>query len=143
MIHAHDQMLRQYRRVDLHSGVEGASSHALVCMLMDGALAQIATAAGHMERGDVAAKGEKIGRAISIIEGLKSSLDPTAGGSLADNLALLYDYMTRRLLEANLRDDIAMLNEIRNLLAGIKSAWDRVALEAGEAGSPPEMRVGR
>ncbi len=136
MTHAQSRMLEHYRRVDVHSGVEEASPHRLVGMLLNGALARIAAAAGHMERGEVAAKGESIGNAISIIEGLRGSLNLEAPGDLADNLARLYDYMTHRLLEANFRNDTAILDEMRSLLAGIKTAWETIAPQAGSAGSP-------
>ena len=139
MTHTHSRMLEHYRRVDVHSGVEGASPHRLVAMLLNGALARIAAAAGHMERGEVAAKGESIGRAISIIEGLRGSLNLEAPGKLADNLALLYDYMTRRLLEASVRNDTAILDETRHLLAGIEAAWETIAAQAGSDGSPARL----
>lgn len=143
MAHVQNRMLEHYRRVDVHSGVEGASPHRLVGMLLDGALARIAAAAGHMERGEVAAKGESIGSAISIIEGLRGSLNPEAPGKLAENLALLYDYMTRRLLDASFRNDTAILDEMRHLLAGIKTAWEAIDPEAGSAGSPASVGAQR
>lgn len=130
MAHVQTRDLDHYRRVDVQSGIEGASPHRLVGMLLNGALARIAAAAGHMERGEVAAKGESIGSAISIIDGLRSSLNPEAPGTLAANLAILYDYMIGRLLDANYRNDTAMLDETRTLLAGIKTAWDAIDPQA-------------
>ena len=91
-----------YSNVSAHSGVEAASPHRLVAMLMDGALGKIAAARGYMERGEIATKGEMLSLAISIIEGLRGSLDTKAGGELANNLEALYEYMANRLLEANL-----------------------------------------
>ncbi len=140
MTDAHSRMLEHYRRVDVHSGVDGASPHRLVGMLLNGALARIAAAAGHMERGEVAAKGESIGKAISIIEGLRGSLNPQAPGNLADNLALLYEYMNRRLVEANFRNDTSILDETRSLLVEIKTAWEAIAPQAARAG--PSAPVG-
>lgn len=137
------RMLEHYRRVDVHSGVEGASSHRLVGMLLNGALARIAAAAGHMERGEIAAKGENIGSAISIIDGLRGSLNLDTPGNLAENLAFLYDYMTRRLLDANYRNDAAILEEMRSLLAGIKTAWEAIDPEGVGAGPPTKNGVQR
>ena len=45
------------------------------------------------------------------------------GGDIANNLFLLYDYMSRQLIEANKNNDIELLNEITALLLDIKSAW--------------------
>ena len=93
--------IHQYSRVRTHGGVESANPHQLTAMLLDGALGRIASARGHMERGEIAAKGESISRSMDIIEGLRGSLDLARGGELAGRLESLYQYMNRRLLEAN------------------------------------------
>lgn len=118
--------LNQYRKVGVHAGIADASPHRLIQMLMEGALDKIHVAKGHMERGEVAAKGKHISWAISIIDGLRSSLDMKAGGKLAENLDDLYDYMGRRLLDANLHNDAAALDEVTRLLLEIKQGWDAI-----------------
>ena len=114
----------QYKQVGAQSGVESATPHRLIQMLLEGALEKINLAKGYMQRGDTAMKGTHISWAISIIDGLRMSLDKDAGGEIAANLDSLYDYMGRRLVEANLRNDIKMLDEVSGLLIEIKSAWD-------------------
>ncbi len=118
--------LQQYSQVGAQTGVAYASPHRLIQMLLDGALDKIALARGHMLRGDIAQKGSHISWAISIIEGLRASLDRQAGGDVAQNLGVLYDYMETRLLEANLKNDPEMLNEVCGLLHQIKDAWDAI-----------------
>lgn len=115
--------LRQYSNMGLQGLVEEASPHELVRLLFDGALARIAAARGHMQRGEIAAKGDSLGRAISIIEALRENLDAERGGEVAANLDRLYDYMTRQLLLANLRDDAAALDEVHGLLAQVRDGW--------------------
>lgn len=121
-----DSMLNQYRQVGTQSGVASASPHRLIQMLMEGALEKINLAKGYMQRGETALKGSHISWAISIIDGLRMSLDKEAGGEIAQNLDDLYDYMGRRLAEANLDNNEAMLDEVAGLLLEIKSAWDTV-----------------
>lgn len=118
--------IHQYSRVGTHGGVESANPHQLTAMLLDGALSRIASARGHMERGETAAKGESISRSLDIVEGLRGSLDLARGGELAERLESLYEYMKRRLLEANLRNDPAALDEVAGLLRPIKQAWDAI-----------------
>lgn len=118
--------LNQYRKVGVHAAIADASPHRLIQMLMEGALDKIQVAKGHMERGEVAAKGKHISWAISIIDGLRTSLDMKAGGKLAENLDDLYDYMSRRLLDANLHNDPAALDEVTHLLLEIKQGWDAI-----------------
>ncbi len=116
--------LSQYKSVSVSSGVEDATPHRLVQMLMEGALDKISAAKGHMLRNELAEKGRFISWAISIISGLQSSLNMDAGGDLSRNLDDLYDYMVRRLGEAGAKNDPAILDEISSLLLEVKSAWD-------------------
>lgn len=118
--------LRQYQQVNTQSGVAYASPHRLIQMLMEGALERIAVAKGCIQRQDIAAKGEQIGKAIDIIGGLRDGLNMDAGGEIAANLDALYDYLQRRLLEANLHSDLAILDEVADLLRPIKEAWDAI-----------------
>ncbi|MDR2876842.1 MAG: flagellar export chaperone FliS [Chromatiales bacterium] len=131
--------LRGYRNQGLKEVVESATPHALIQMMMGGVLDRLASARGCMERGDIAGKGEQIGWAISIIDGLRVSLDKPAGGELAENLEQLYRYMMQRLLEANTRHELAYLDEVAGLLRQIKSAWDAIPAELTSARSRAEL----
>lgn len=117
-----------YALVGVETGVMSASPHKLVLMLFDGALLAIAMARQAMATNKIAEKGEEISRAINIISnGLKVSLDTQAGGELAARLGALYDYMCNRLLQANLRNEAAALNEVDALLRELKTAWEEIA----------------
>ena len=98
--------------------------------MLDALLSRIAEATGHIERGEVAAKGEKIGKALGIIEGLLLGLDKERGGDIALNLERLYDYASRTLLKANLENRVDLLKEVSSLLREIKLGWDGIAAEA-------------
>lgn len=113
-----------YNKINIASSVEAADPHRLIQMLMQGALEKIAIAKGYLERKDMANKGVHISWAISIIEGLRTSLNMEQGGEIAQNLEDMYDYMIRRLLRANLENDINLLDEVSSLLQTVKSAWD-------------------
>lgn len=119
--------LKQYQSVSLQARIMDANSHQLIQMLMDGGLTRLAQARGAMERGDLALKGELIGKCIGIIGGLREVLDFEAGGVIAKNLDRLYDYMMVRLTEANLKNDPQILEEITGLLREIKTGWDGIA----------------
>jgi len=119
--------LNKYNQNAVQTGVESATPHRLIQMLMDGALSKIAAAKGHMERGDIQPKGEYIGGAIAILEALKASLDMDKGGEIAQNLDDLYTYMARRLIEAHAANDSTVLDEVSDLLKQIKEAWEAIA----------------
>lgn len=119
--------IKAYNKVGVESGVIAADPHKLISMLFQGALLAIANAKNGIMRKDIPAKGEAIFKASTIIsEGLRASLDMKAGGELAQNLVSLYDYMITRLVAANMNNDVAMLDEVSNLLAGLKDAWDSI-----------------
>lgn len=99
-------------------------------MLLDNVLDKITIAKGHMLRGSVAEKCENISRALALIEGLRLSLDKKGGGDIARNLEDLYDYIERRLIQANMQNDPAILDEIASLLNEIKGGWDAIADQA-------------
>jgi len=119
--------MRHYHQVGVEAQVADATPHRLVQMLLDGAVARLAAAKGAMEAGETARKAELIGRVIDIVAHLRAALDRDAGGELAANLDALYEYMERRLLEANLRDEPALLDEVSSLLKELQSGWRAIA----------------
>ncbi len=119
--------LQQYQSVNTQAQAAGADPHRLIQMLMEGGLTRLAQARGAMERQQVAEKGELISKAIGIVNGLRQSLDLEQGGEIALNLDGLYDYMARRLMEANLKNDPLILEEISSLLREVKEGWDAIA----------------
>ena len=121
--------LDAYKDTKVQTAIDDASPHQLVTLLLDGALERIALASGAMARDDVAASGEAIGKSISILDSLRVSLDHEKGGAVAANLEQLYDYMTRRLLEASAAKDADLLIEVMGLIREIKLAWDEVPVE--------------
>jgi flagellar protein FliS len=118
--------MKQYQQVSVHSGIMDASPHRLVQMLMEGALEKIALAKGYMANNNIASKGEAISKAIAIVGGLQGSLNIDEGGEIAENLSNLYDYMTNRLVIANLHNDEAILDEVAGLMVEIKMGWDGI-----------------
>lgn len=130
--------LNSYRKVGVETGVASASPQRLILMLYEGAIAAIASAQQHVRLKNIAAKGEAVSKAISIIDGgLKASLDLSVGGELARNLSELYDYMGRRLLHASIKNDLAALEEVRQLLQQLMSAWETLAASPAAAAAQP------
>lgn len=119
--------VQHYSSVKVHSSVETASPHRLIQMLFEGALERIAQAKGAMVQNQIARKGELIGKAVAIVGGLQGSLNDKEGGALAANLDGLYDYVIRRLTQANYENNPEYLDECGRLLGEIKTAWDAIS----------------
>ena len=127
-----------YRNIGIETGVAAASPQRLVLMLYEGAIAAIASAQHSLRLNNVAAKGAAISQAIAIIDGgLRASLDLSVGGELARNLSELYQYMGRRLLQANIKNDAKALDEVRQLLHQLHGAWEDLAARDGAAAAVP------
>jgi flagellar secretion chaperone FliS len=131
-----------YARVGLETGVNGASPHGLITLLFQGARRAITLGRMHMENKDFMAKGKALSHATLIIGGgLQQSLNLEKGGDLAAQLNTLYDYMTRRLLEANLHNDPAILLEVDGLLATIEEGWNAINPQLVQQNAGPNVQV--
>lgn len=101
-----------------------ASTLQVVRALLDGALTHVLRAKGAIEHNDVESRHMNLMKARDIMMGLSSGLDYEQGGELAPQLAALYDYISRRLTDANVSNDLKALEEARGLLAELKAGWD-------------------
>jgi len=112
-----------YRSVAAHGVVADANPHQLITMLMDGALDRLVSAKGCIERGALIEKSTLLHRVGEIISELSCSLNHSVGGSLSKNLEQLYQYMMKRVLHANLKNDAVAIDEVSRLLTEIREAW--------------------
>ncbi len=124
-----------YHHVGVDVSVRTASPHRLILLLFDGAIKAVGKAQFHMNMRNVAEKGLAITKAIAIIdEGLRLSLDVKAGGELAEDLSALYEYMCHRLMQANLKNDVQVLEEVTGLLVGLRGAWASIEKDPAVVG---------
>ncbi|MFN4003847.1 MAG: flagellar export chaperone FliS [Hylemonella sp.] len=129
-----------YRRIGVETSMHTIDQHQIVSLLYDGLLQSLAAARGALARGDVPAKCNAIARAVRILEeGLSTGLDRVEGGELAENLAALYDYCTRRLILANAHNDDALLQEVQRLIEPVAQSWK--AIRPGAAAAKAEAAV--
>lgn len=119
--------LRQYQKVNGVAQTSEASPHRLVQMLMQGGLDRLAQAKGAIARKDIAQQGILLSKAIDIIGGLREGLDLENHADSLAELDNLYTYMSRRLVEANLKTDTAIIDEVARLLITVKEGWDAIA----------------
>jgi flagellar protein FliS len=99
------------------------SKEVILVKLLDGTIRFVQAARAGIAAGSPKIKGENISKVIAIITELDSALDREIGGSLAENLSLLYQYILGRLTMANLKNDSQILVEVENLLLPIKEGF--------------------
>ena len=113
-----------YAQIGVESAVMSASQQQLVTMLFDGVLSALVRARLFMQDNNQQGKGVSLSKAINIIEnGLRVSLDEESKDELTQNLIALYSYMVRRLLQANLRNDVSAVAEVETLMRNLADAW--------------------
>lgn len=134
--------VNRYQTIGITAELMDATPHRLVQMLLNGALDKIAAAKGALERNDIAEKGRFITWSITIVNGLKASLDVERGGEIAANLESLYDYMTRQLIAANIENDLDKLLEVSSLLSEIRDAWAAMPDEVKATSNIEQLATG-
>ncbi len=116
--------------------VETASPTGLVVMLYDGAIRFCGQAIDAMHAKDYEEKNTNLVKVQRIVSELLSSLNRSAGGEVAENLARLYVYMLDQLVEANLKDRVALVRRVQKMLQELRASWEQLDRLA------PAARVG-
>jgi len=120
------QAIKAYQNVNKQAEQQEKDPYKVIAILMSNALEAINVAKITMSQNQIEEKGRFISLAITLIDGLKASLDMEKGGDISINLNNLYDYSMARLVEANLKNDLSMLDEVQGLLATVKEGWDGI-----------------
>lgn len=115
--------INAYKKGNLKQEISQADPHKLTLMLMQGALDRMAYAKGSMERNEYEAKAEHLSRATAILINLRDTIDLSLNAEVGDNLFGLYDYMVQRLTDANIQNNLKIMDEVINLMLPIKNAW--------------------
>ena len=130
-----------YRRTQ----IETATKEQLLLMLYDGAIHYLTRAKMKMQEAaneeTLTEKTNLILKAQDIILELMAALDMDRGGDVSKSLFKLYEYMNWRLNTANIRRDVAGLEEVITLLSDLRQTWDeaiqRAQRESGTTGASP------
>jgi flagellar protein FliS len=110
------------------------SQGKLIVMLYEGAIRFLSIARDNVENPrKFDTVNANILKTQEIISELMSSLDMNKGGKIADDLLSLYVYFKKRLLEANMKKDKDILNEMIKHFNDLKTAWEEIERTATTA----------
>lgn len=118
-----------YQKVE----VETTDPLKLVVVLYEGAINFLEQAKKRLEQNQIADKGILINKVVAILSELQGSLNLENGGEFAARLDGLYTYLINRLLEANVNNDVAPLNEVSAHLRSLKDAWRKISDNGNQA----------
>lgn len=104
-----------------NSSVNTASPGELTLMLYNGCLKFIHLAKKDIESKNIEMRNKHIQKAQAIIKELMVTLDMSY--ELSKNLVALYDYTNRRLMEANIKSDLTILNEVEEIITEFRDTW--------------------
>lgn len=110
--------------------IETASPEKLLIMLYDGAIRFLKKAREAMVAKDYQSLNTNMKRTQDIISELMGSLNFEIGGDIARNLFDLYEYYNYRLLQANMKNDTAMIDEVLKHLVDLKATWEEAIIIA-------------
>lgn len=116
-------MYQHFYSNSLETEVLSADPIRLVEMLVAGAVEAVRNARKCLAAGDILGRSRQITKAQAIVTELALSLDRARGGSVAATLAELYDYIQRRLIEANFAQVDPPLADAERLLTTLADAW--------------------
>lgn len=106
------------------NSVNTASPGELTLMLYNGCLKFIHQAKKAIEEENIEMKNTNIQKAQSIIQELMVTLNMDI--DVSKNMMSLYDFMNRRLMEANIKNDASILAEVEGLVTEFRDTWKEV-----------------
>lgn len=114
--------MRGYQQYAVNEGATAGPEH-LVVMAYDGMVRFLRDAEDAVQSRDHDRQNSCIQRVQNILSVLAASLDPSVDEGITRNLSALYDWYYLRLAEANIKDDLEMLQEVRAGIEGLRDAW--------------------
>ncbi|ABS60674.1 MULTISPECIES: flagellar export chaperone FliS [Fervidobacterium] len=127
----------------LEQMVMTASPAKLIELLIEKAISVLEEAKVFIDEKDYVKANEKIVRAQDIVMELNLALDLEKGGDIAKSLRALYNYMYRTLVEANIKKDKDMIDDVKTLLSDLLSTWREAMKLAGSTASQIDVNKPR
>lgn len=117
--------IKQYQTNSINNILD-ASPHTLISIIYQHIIGNLAATKGAIERNSIEEKGKHINKVIGLIGELTNSLNMEEGGDISANLASLYDYSLRKLIDVHTEGNLDTLNEISLIFIDLKSGWDNI-----------------
>jgi len=106
------------------ASIQTASPGELTLMLYNGCIKFIKLARKAIEENNVEQKNINLQKSQKIIQELMVTLNTEI--EVAKNMMVMYEYMNRRLIEANIQNDVAILDEVEGYVTEFRDTWKEV-----------------
>ena len=122
------QAIRAYTVASQESLAHGSNGAQLVVMLYDGVIDALNNAANlTYNEFDLAPFGRQISRSLSIIAGLRETLDFEGGQPVAGYLLDFYNAVSSKILLAQQKRDPQALLECVRLVSNVRESWVKLS----------------
>ncbi|HEX3741840.1 MAG TPA: flagellar export chaperone FliS [Terriglobales bacterium] len=111
------------------TAVRGANPVRLTILLYDQLIQDVSRASESLAAGRIEPCAQEIGHAIAVIGYLQATLRHKTGHDVARNLSRFYTMLRERLMEAQVRSSIPILDDLRQQLTEVREAWVKVEAE--------------
>ena len=138
MVVMHSREYQSYKQTE----IETASPAKLLLLLYDGALKRLHRAKEALKQEDWTEAHESLIRVQKILVELILALDWEVGGDLAPRLHSLYDFMYRRLVEANCKRDTDRVEEVIQLFSTLREGWEEAYRQLSANNELPQVNPG-
>ena len=109
--------------------VNTASKEQLLLMLVDGAVKYTKIARLSIEKRDIPRAHKDLVRVQDIFTELMVTLDRN-GGQVYEDLFRVYEYIKTKLVEANMKKDVKVIDEVLPLIENVRDTWHEVSKKA-------------
>ena len=106
------------------NSVNFASKEQLLLMLVEGAVKFAKMGRQAIVDKDIKKAHDNIVKTQNIYYELMATIDVEAAGEWGESLFKVYDFIVRRLVDANIKKDITIMDEVIPLIEDIKGTWE-------------------
>ena len=113
------------------SNIAEMAPYEQINLIFSNIIGRLAATKGFIERKEIEKKGENLSACILLLGALQDALnlEVEQDPSISSNLLALYDYCQRRLVQANVDNDIEIISEVANIIKEIKEGWDSIPVD--------------
>ena len=129
----------------LKTSIETASQPQLLVMLFDAAVKKLHLARKAIEENNIERTHNELIKVQRIFSELMVALDFDIGGELSQQLFAIYDFVYRQLVQANIRRDIKLIDEVLPIVEDLREGWTKAVAkyqeESKEAGTSERIQT--
>ena len=119
--------IHAYKAVESEATAHGGKGVELIVLLYDGVAESLASARGYVERKEFKKAGDCFTRAMTIISGLRETLDFENGSPVAHDLLKFYNALTSQVIHAQIQRDVVLLDKCVDWVKSVREAWEELA----------------